>query len=158
MIGFNWNDRKKVYIADFGFAMPWKDEDTGAHNDFQTGMPSVGTLRYETINSHKNYLLSRRDDLESMGHVFIYFLKGGKLPWMGLKDVANQAAAILKIKEETTIEQLTEGLPKQFCEYQNYCRNLKYDEDPDYDYLKKLFEDCKKENGIFGLTKLVWDI
>ena len=127
MIGYNWNDRKKIYIADFGFAMPWKDEETDEHNEFCEGMPSVGTLRYETINSMKHYLLSRRDDLESMGHVFIYFLKGGKLPWMGLNpdvSIEEQTKLILKCKEETTIDKLCEGLPKQFCEYQKYCRNL----------------------------------
>ena len=107
MIGNNWNDKKKIYIADFGFAMCWKDEETGEHNKFCEGLPSVGTLRYETINSHKHYLLSRRDDLESIGHLLIYFLKDGKLPWMGLNpkgDLDNHGELILKKKEETTIE------------------------------------------------------
>lgn len=105
MIGYNWNDRKKIYIADFGLAMPWKMEND-EHIPFEENQPSVGTLRYETINSHKHYSTSRRDELESIGHVLIYFMKG-KLPWQGLcpdGSEVTQTAAILAKKEATSID------------------------------------------------------
>jgi len=47
----------------------------------------------------------------------------------------------------TTIESLTRGLPEEFSLYLNYCRNLKFEEKPDYNYLRKLFKDVMYRNG-----------
>ena len=60
--------------------MRWKDEETGEHNDFVEGVESVGTWRYESINSMKHVTLSRRDDILSILYMIVFFLKGN-LPW-----------------------------------------------------------------------------
>lgn len=90
----------------------------------------IGTPRYLSLSAHKCYEQSRRDDLESIGYLLIYLLRDGYLPWMraeGQVEGKNkQRESELKIKEETTIEQLTEGLPTCILTYMRYCRNLEF--------------------------------
>ena len=122
------------------------------------GQPSCGTLRYETVSSHKHRSTSRRDDLISIGYVLVYFFKG-ELPWSGLcpgGTIQEKKAAILKLKEDISIEDLTAGMPEEFTTYLNYCTNLKFEEDPDFKYMNNLFEECKKKNNIFGKPTLCW--
>ena len=68
---------------------------------------------------------SRRDDLESLGYVFIYFLRG-VLPWQGLraKDKKLKYQKIMEKKLATTTEALTAGCPPEFRLYLDYCRAL----------------------------------
>jgi hypothetical protein len=56
---------------------------------------------------------SRRDDLEALGHVFFYFLRGG-LPWQGLKAATNKQKyeKIGEKKQTTPIPELVEGYPR----------------------------------------------
>ena len=81
---------------------------------------------------------SRRDDLESLGYVFYYFLFGGALPWLGMKikPPANRYAIIGKIKEETDFSSLSKCHPWEFGAYLHYCKNLRFAQTPDYNYLK----------------------
>ena len=82
---------------------------------------------------------SRRDDLEALGHVFMYFLRGS-LPWQGLK-AANNKAKYEKIgekKQQVSIKELCDGLPEEFNTYLTYSRKLGFEETPDYDYLRGL--------------------
>ena len=101
-----------------------------------------------SINTHMGREQSRRDDLEALGHVFIYFLRGG-LPWQGMR-AANNKAKYEKIgnrKQEIPIDDLCEGLPPQFARFLKYCRNLGFEETPDYDYLREILTDSLKESG-----------
>ena len=101
------------------------------------------------MNTHIGYEQSRRDDLETIGHVILY-LKKGSLPWQGLKgrSKAEKYANIKKKKEEVTIDELCKDEPPEFGEYMNYCRGLSFTEDPDYDYMIGLWETCMKANNI----------
>ena len=96
-------------------------------------------------------LQSRRDDLESIGYVLIYFLKG-RLPWQGIKakEKEERYRKILEKKMEISAEDLCEGFPREFANYINYTRRLKYDEDPDYNnFLKSSFISIlKRDNNI----------
>jgi len=85
---------------------------------------------------------SRRDDLESLGFVLMYFNKGN-LPWQGLpaRTKKEKYEKIRDKKLSTSIESLTKGLPEEFAIYLNYCRSLKFEEKPDIGYLRKLFKD-----------------
>ena len=81
-----------------------------------------------------------RDDLESVGYILIYLLKG-KLPWMGINciDKNEKIKKICIRKIETSSSDLCVGLPKEFVEYFDYCSNLEYGQIPDYTFLKNLF-------------------
>ena len=108
----------------------------------------AGTARYASINALNGLTQSRRDDLEAVGYVLLYFLRG-KLPWQGLhvKNKEERYHRIMEIKIETTPSELCKGFPKEFEEYINYTRNLEYEQDPDYEYLKNLFHIILKDDS-----------
>ncbi|RYR30128.1 hypothetical protein Ahy_B01g054965 isoform B [Arachis hypogaea] len=91
---------------------------------------------------------SRRDDLESLGYVLMYFLRGS-LPWQGLK-AGTKKQKYEKISEKkvsTSIEALCRGYPTEFASYFHYCRSLRFDDKPDYAYLKRIFRDLFIREG-----------
>lgn len=129
-------EANKVYIVDFGMAKQYRDPKSQAHIPYREKKALSGTARYMSINTHLGREQLRRDDLESLGHVFMYFLRGS-LPWQGLKAPTNKQKyeKIGMKKQTTTINELCYGFPIQFAQYLTYARNLKFDEEPDYAYL-----------------------
>lgn len=125
-----------VYIVDFGMAKQYRDPKSQTHIPYREKKALSGTARYMSINTHLGREQLRRDDLESLGHVFMYFLRGS-LPWQGLKAPTNKQKyeKIGMKKQTTTINELCYGFPIQFAQYLTYVRNLKFDEEPNYDYL-----------------------
>jgi hypothetical protein len=117
----------------------------------------TGTPRYASINNHLGIEQSRRDDLESIGYVLIYFLKGS-LPWQGLKakNAQKKYRLILEKKQQVSIAQLCQGCPSQFAEFLAYTRSLKFDAKPDIPYLRKLFRDLYHAQNCGSIPKL-WD-
>ncbi|KAJ3378477.1 casein kinase I, partial [Lobulomyces angularis] len=131
----------QIFIVDFGMAKTYRDPHTKIHIPYKEKKSLSGTARYMSINTHLGREQSRRDDLESLGHVFLYFLRGS-LPWQGLKAATNKQKyeKIGEKKQSTTIKELCDGFPEEFGHYLSYARNLKFDEEPDYEYLKRLFD------------------
>ncbi|KAL3308532.1 Casein kinase I isoform alpha [Cichlidogyrus casuarinus] len=130
----------KVYIIDFGLAKKIRDGRTGRHIPYREDKNLTGTARYASINAHLGIEQSRRDDLESLGYVLMYFNRG-LLPWQGLK-AANKRQKYERICERkisTPIQTLCKGYPAEFSMYLTYCRALRFDEAPDYMYLRQLF-------------------
>jgi casein kinase 1 len=119
----------------------YRDPKTKQHIPYREKKSLSGTARYMSINTHLGREQSRRDDLESLGHVFLYFLKGS-LPWQGLKAPNNKQKyeKIGEKKQTTLTSELIGDLPTQFGDYLTYVRNLKFEEDPDYDYLTGLMD------------------
>ncbi|CAD8163372.1 unnamed protein product [Paramecium pentaurelia] len=131
-----------IYVIDFGLSKKFRDTRTNLHIPYRDGKSLTGTARYASINTHLGVEQSRRDDLEAIGYVLVYFLNG-QLPWQGLK-TDNQKDKYEKITESkigTTVEKLCEGMPEEFSIYLNYCKSLKFEERPDYVWLRKLFKD-----------------
>ncbi|KAI9335250.1 serine/threonine protein kinase Cki1 [Obelidium mucronatum] len=137
-----------VYMVDFGMAKQYRDPKTKVHIPYREKKSLSGTARYMSVNTHLGREQSRRDDLEALGHVFFYFLRGS-LPWQGLKAATNKQKyeKIGEKKQTTPIKELCEGHPEEFSIYQNYARDLKFDEQPDYEYLKGLFNKVLAKNG-----------
>ena len=101
-----------VYVIDFGLAKEFRDLKTHQHIPYQDKKKLTGTAVYTSINSHLGIELSRRDDLEALGYIFIYFFKG-ILPWHGLKanTKLQKYEKISGKKMSTPIDELCEGIP-----------------------------------------------
>lgn len=129
-----------LYLVDFGLAKKYCDFNTRAHVAYSYGKNLTGTARYASVHAHLGIEQSRRDDMESLGYVLLYFLHGS-LPWQGLKAHTKKQKyeQIREMKMSTPVEVLCQGLPKEFALYLNYCRSLDYDEPPDYLYVRQLF-------------------
>ncbi|KAL0388439.1 UNVERIFIED_CONTAM: Casein kinase-like protein 11 [Sesamum radiatum] len=132
----------QVYIIDYGLAKKYRDLQTHKHIPYRENKNLTGTARYASVNTHLGVEQSRRDDLESLGYVLMYFLRGS-LPWQGLK-AGTKKQKYDKISEKkmlTPIEVLCKSYPSEFISYFHYCRSLRFDDKPDYSYLKRLFRD-----------------
>ncbi|XP_051141711.1 casein kinase 1-like protein 10 [Andrographis paniculata] len=138
----------QVYIIDFGLAKKYRDLQTHKHIPYRENKNLTGTARYASVNTHLGVEQSRRDDLESLGYVLMYFLRGS-LPWQGLK-AGTKKQKYDKISEKkmlTPIEVLCKSYPSEFISYFHYCRSLRFEDKPDYSYLKRLFRDLFIREG-----------
>ena len=132
-----------VYIIDFGISRKYRSSRTGKHIQFSLTGKLFGTVRYVSFNGSRGVQQSRRDDLESIGYMLIYIIKG-KLPWQGINmkdhDRKKKYLQMLFLKKNITPEMLCKDLPPEFTEYMKYCKNLLFEQDPNYEYLRNLFK------------------
>lgn len=146
-----------VYLIDFGLAKRFRNPRTGQHIPWKEGKNLTGTARYASLNTHLGYEQSRRDDLEGLGYVMLYFLKG-KLPWQGLpaKTKKEKYEKIKEKKKNTQIEDLCSKLPKEIAKYMNYCRSLNFEDKPCIADLRKLFKNLLNKKGLENNSKFDW--
>ncbi|XP_032823111.1 casein kinase I-like isoform X2 [Petromyzon marinus] len=137
-----------VYIIDLGLAKKYRDSRTHQHIPYRENKNLTGTARYASINTHLGIEQSRRDDLESLGYVLMYF-NLGSLPWQGLKAATKRQKyeRISEKKMSTPIEMLCKTYPSEFATYLNFCRSLRFDDKPDYSYLRQLFRNLFHRQG-----------
>jgi len=156
----------QVNVIDFGLAKKYRDPKTHFHIPYRENKNLTGTARYASINTHLGVGMfntfarssfganpfcaeqSRRDDMESLGYVMLYFCRGS-LPWQGLKAATKKQKydRIMEKKMTTPTEVLCRGFPNEFAIYLNYTRSLRFDDKPDYSYLRKIFRDLFVREG-----------
>ena len=155
---FGKKDPKLIYLIDFGIAKKYRSSRTGKHIKFQMNQKVSGSLRYMSINSNDFYEQSRRDDLESLGYMLIYLIKK-TLPWMYVEYLnikkMEKYIKVKNLKLSTLPEELCSGFPKEFCDYIKYCRNLSFEQEPNYNYLQNLFLEVIKKNEKISDSKYI---
>ena len=154
VMGLN-KQNANLYLLDFGLAKKYRSSKTLEQYPYIKKKKLTGTARYASIHALEEMEQSRRDDLESVGYVLMYFLRGN-LPWQGLKikSKEDRYKKILDKKKETTSEQLCKNFPEEFKEYLEYSRNLEYKEEPKYEKLRNKFYNlvCNKLGESFDFV------
>ena len=134
------NTEKTIYLIDFGLAKRYRDEYTQIHIPLKENRNLTGTARYASCNAHNGLEQSRRDDMESIAYVILYFFRK-KLPWQGLKckDKNEKHAKIKELKMSITPEKLFEGIPKEFADYLTMVKKLGFEDEPAYKTYIQMF-------------------
>jgi serine/threonine protein kinase len=138
LIGLS-NKKNLIYICDFGLSKLYRDPKNGKHISYNSGKSPIGTARYSSIYSQLGIEQSRRDDLESLFYTLIYF-NNGLLPWQGIKTKSKtqKNEMILEKKINTNYNELCKDLPYEFIAFIHYIKDLKFEDKPNYLYLKEL--------------------
>ncbi|ODM96525.1 Casein kinase I isoform beta, partial [Orchesella cincta] len=142
---------KTVYLIDFGLATSYRDPSSGEHLPHEKSKWFIGTAKYSSSTLTCRFRQSRRDDLESLGYIFLRLL-GKILPW----SLESTDGEIFMSKKNTSSGQLCKDLPTPFEEYLEYCKNLEFAEDPDYPRLRKMFKDLYDELGYVEDSVFDW--
>eukprot|EP01069_Polyplicarium_translucidae_P003414 Polyplicarium_translucidae@DN2301_c0_g1_i4.p1 len=161
LIGAKGEALQVIYMIDLGLAKKYRDPRTHQHIPYKENKNLTGTARYASISAHLGLEQSRRDDLEALGYVLMYFCRG-QLPWQGIRanNKQDKYQKILERKMATPVEVLCKGCPGAFATYISYCRSLRFEDRPDYAYLRSLFRELFekegfKDDGIFDWTPLL---
>ena len=142
---------ENLYLIDFGLAKKYRSSRTLQQYPMTKKKKLTGTARYASIHALEGLEQSRRDDMESVGYVMAYLLRGG-LPWQGLKikTKENKYKNILEKKKEISSAELFKGFPSEFAEILDNVKKLEYLEEPEYEMLRnKLLSLCKRLNYKF---------
>jgi serine/threonine protein kinase len=140
-----------VYIIDFGLSKEFRDPNTRAHIPYICGCGITGTAAFASINSHLGLELGRRDDLESLAYILIYFLCGF-LPWQG------QRKDILTLKQGITSHNIFHELPVEFRTFLESCRSLAFHDKPNYDQYLNLFNNLFLRQGFENDLVFDWEV
>jgi serine/threonine protein kinase len=158
VVGFG-DSHNKIFLIDFGLSVSFINNKTMQHNDYVHKHQFTGSFRYSSINNHKGIQQSRRDDLESISYMMVYFYKG-QLPWQNIpaRDKRDKLKKTYQKKMDTPIEELCEDCPREFKQIVSYCRKLGYKERPDYPYILYLLNKVKKKNNIRDNDVYDWNM
>jgi serine/threonine protein kinase len=134
------NKERIVHMIDLGLAKRFRHPRTRHHIAYSEDRSLTGTARYASVNAHLGIEQTRRDDLESIGFVLMYFNRGS-LPWQGIRARTKRGKydLIAEQKMVMPLQQLCNGFPVEFITFLGYCRSLGFDDKPDYSFLRRLF-------------------
>ena len=152
------NKSNIIYAIDFGLSKKYRDSKTGLHIPYRDGKSLTGTARYASINTHLGIEQSRRDDIEALGYIMVYFLRGS-LPWQGMiiNDPKKKYDKIKQLKYDIKLEDLCAGLPNECIKFIQYARDMRFEDRPDYSYLRGLLRKAAKNNHLhFDYNKFDW--
>lgn len=140
-------------------AKKFQDPRSGRHIPYVEGKSLTGTARYASINTHLGIEQCRRDDMESLGFVLMYFLRGS-LPWQGLRATTKRMKyqRILEKKQSCHVDLLCRGFPPEFRDYFAHCSSLAFEDRPDYRYLKRILRDLYERRGFEDDGIFDWDV
>merc|ERR1712223_282974 len=154
-----------IHVVDFGLSKEFVDKENGKHIPYKEykGMIGPGTPSFMSINAHLGKEQSRRDDLESLGYMLLYFLRGD-LPWQWHKKeetIKDKLNKILDLKMTMSITKLcknctTVEVEETMVAYFQLVRNLDFDEAPNYDDLRMLFSQLMKNGGYDNNETFDW--
>ena len=153
---FGRKDPEILYLIDFGLCRKYKSSKTGKHILPKNMGKFTGTSRYASVNSLAGNEQSRRDDIESIGYMIIFLMKK-KLPWQGIKGNSYKECytKLYLMKKHIKNEELCKGLPVEMIDFMKSAKSLKFEEEPNYNYLKNLFNIILKKNN-FDLQKNIF--
>jgi serine/threonine protein kinase len=128
LLGIN-SEKNKLFLIDFGLCKSYLKDDK--HIEMKKTNNLIGSITYASINAHENCELSRRDDLESLGYMLIYFWLG-RLSWreIDFSKNTNTDLSIIKMKTEIINDII---VPSVLKDYIKYVRNLNFEEEPKYE-------------------------
>ena len=155
---FGKKDPEVLYLIDFGLCRKYKSSTTGKHIKPKNMGKFTGTSRYASLYAMAGNEQSRRDDIESIGYMIIFLMKK-KLPWQGIKGNSYKECyhKLYMMKKYIEIKELCKGLPGEIIDYMNNARGLKFEEEPNYKYLKDLFNNIlKRHNFNFDRKIFSW--
>lgn len=134
-----------IHLIDFGLAKLYTDRQTNEHIPFKMKGTITGTPRFMSINANLGNEQSRRDDLEAIGYMLIYFLNG-KLLWQNIESDSwtEKLNTIARIKEKTSVKKICANLPEEVASYLIYVRKLNFTQEPSYGYLRNLLQVLSK--------------
>ena len=141
-------DNSQIYLIDFGNASKFRSSRTGKHIKKIKSSSVYGSLIFLSLNVFKGIIQTRKDDLESLGLVIIYLYKG-LLPWSEIRstNIYQSWDKVETIRNIVSNDYICRGMPQEMNIYMNYINNLKYDECPNYEYLRQLFLNILKNIG-----------
>jgi serine/threonine protein kinase len=140
-----------VHIIDFSLSKEFRNPATHLHIPCIGNQGLIGTATFTSIQNHLGFELGRRDDLESLMYILIYFFHGS-LSWQGL-----EVDHVMKSEQATPLHVLCNGVPVQLCTLVEYFRSLPFDAKPNYDYLCDLFDSVLLQEGLKNDLTFNWD-
>ncbi|XP_017155704.1 tau-tubulin kinase homolog Asator isoform X1 [Drosophila miranda] len=142
---------RRVYMLDFGLARQYTTG-TGEVRCPRAAAGFRGTVRYASINAHRNREMGRHDDLWSLFYMLVEFVNG-QLPWRKIKD--KEQVGLTKEKYDHRI--LLKHLPSDLKQFLEHIQSLTYADRPDYAMLIGLFERCMKRRGVKEADPYDWE-
>lgn len=154
-------DEGVVHLIDYGLCKRFKDPEKQKHIEYRDGKLIKGTMWFASLNALRGRELSRRDDLEAVGYVLLYLLRGS-LPWQDPPPTFTKRAAfeaMARARAATSVQEMCADLEhgaRELGEYLTYCKGLGFKDCPDYGYLRRIFTEAMAREGYLYDHEFDW--
>ena len=151
------NDPNVVYLQNFYLCEKFRSDTTKKHAELTMANKIVGTERYGSVNALKGWRQGRKDDLESLCYMLIYFFLG-KLPWQDIKaeSQSDKYKKLLNKKKKFNIDHYKDIIPEEFRIIFKSIKNLKFDENPKYSFYIRYLQNIREQNGCYNQNDFFW--